>query len=201
MRRFNCFVLFLVLTLFACNRQKNDEGKETHTAVQKADSNERHPKNYLSDCKKLYAEARRMDSILLTQTEVNNAVANKAIVAFTDFAYYCRTDSMRPIYLIKTAQVARAINNIPQAKLALDKCIEDHPSFNNRPAALFLLAQLYDEPTYLNDEHEARKLYQKIIDEHPKSDWAMSAKGAISLLGKSDEEIMKELKKKVKNNP
>jgi hypothetical protein len=198
MYRLKFFVFFLMLIQISCTPEKNEEQKENKISVHKVDSGRRDPKNYLSDCKILYAEARRMDSALLVQTEVNNSVANKAIVAFTDFAYYCSTDSMRPIYLIKTAQVARAINNIPQAKLALDKCIEDHPSFRNRPAALFLLAQLYDEPTYLNDEHQARKLYQKIIDEYPKSDWAMSAFGAISLLGKSDAEIMKELKKKSK---
>jgi TolA-binding protein len=78
----------------------------------------------------------------------------------------------------------------------LDKCIADYPSFKNRAAALFLLAQLYDEPGYLNDEQEAKKLYQKIIDEHPKSDWASSAKGALSFIGKSDQQIMEELKKK-----
>jgi TolA-binding protein len=189
--------LFTTLFLFSCSThqdKKNNEEKKSTVA----DSTRLLEKNYLTDCKKLFAEARRMDSILLSQTEVNKSSAVAAIKAFTDFAFYCQSDSLSPVYLIKTAQVARAINNIPQAKLALDKCIETYPSFRNRPAALFLLAQLYDENTYLNNEEEAKKIYQKIIDEYPKSDWAVSAKGAISFIGKTDEEILKELKRKQK---
>jgi outer membrane protein assembly factor BamD (BamD/ComL family) len=137
-----------------------------------------------------------MDSVLLTQTEMDSNAANKAIRAFTDFAFYCSNDTLSPVYLVKTAQIAQAINNIPQAKVVLDKCIADYPNFKNRPVALFLLAQLYDEPTYLNNEQEAKLLYQKIIDEHPKSDWAQSAKGAIKFISLSDNQIMEQLKKK-----
>lgn len=134
-----------------------------------------------------------MDSTLLSQTELDNASANRAIKAFTDFAWYCQGDTLSPVYLIKCAQVAKAVNNIPQAKLVLDRCIGSYPGFKNRPAALFLLAQLYDEPTYLNDEHEAKQLYEKIINEYPASEWVESAKGALRFIGKSDDEIMKDL--------
>jgi TolA-binding protein len=131
--------------------------------------------------------------------EVDPASAAYALKAFTDFAYYCKSDSMSPVYLVKTAQVARAVNNIPQARTALDRCIEEYPAFRNRAAAIFLLAQLYDEPNYLNNEQEARKLYKEIVDEYPKSDWAMSAKAAIGFIGKTDEQIMQELKRKNQN--
>jgi outer membrane protein assembly factor BamD (BamD/ComL family) len=135
---------------------------------------------------------------LFSQTELDTISAQKAIIAFTDYANYCQTDSLSPIFLIKTAQVARAINNIPQAKVVLDKCIADYPNFKSRPAALFLLAQLYDDNNYMNDENEAKRLYQKIIDEYPHSDWTMSAKGAIEFIGKSDIEITNMLLKRKK---
>lgn len=136
-----------------------------------------------------------MDSVLLSQLEMDEAAAKKAIEAFTQFARFCENDSLVPVYLVKTAQVARAVQNIPQAKKALDQCLAGYPNFRDRAAALFLLAQLYDEPNYLNDEEKARELYQKIVDEHPKSPWASSAKGAILFLGKSDEQIMEQLRK------
>ena len=160
------------------------------------DSTHNQSKIFLTDCLKLRTEAQLMDSVLLTQTEMDSNAANKAIRAFTDFAFYCSNDTLSPVYLVKTAQIAQAINNIPQAKVVLDKCIADYPNFKNRPIALFLLAQLYDEPTYLNNEQEAKLLYQKIIDEHPKSDWAQSAKGAIKFISLSDNQIMEQLKKK-----
>ena len=193
----NVILASVALFYFSCSDKAGKSGNEGNKTA-KADSNEHLAKNYLTDCKKLYTEARKMDSLLLSEVEVSKSSAAKAIKAFTNFASYCQSDSLCPVYLIKTAQVARAINNIPQAKLALDKCIETYPSFKDRPAALFLLAQLYDENTYLNNEAEAKKLYEQIINDYPKSDWAISAKGAMSFIGKSDEEIMRELKKKQK---
>ncbi len=153
-------------------------------------------KNYFTDCKQLLAEAKKMDSTLLKEMEVKKDVADKAIKAFTDFAFYCTADTLCPIYLIKTAQVAQAINNMPQAQVALEKCVTAYPKSKHRAAAMFLLAQLYDEAVYLNNEQEAKKLYEMIIYEYPKSDWAKSAKGALNFIGKTDEQIMEELKKK-----
>ncbi|MBX3164345.1 MAG: tetratricopeptide repeat protein [Bacteroidetes bacterium] len=191
------FLSFIFLSCFFtfCSAPQQPE-KENQTST--PDTNKRLAKNYLSDCKKLFLAARKSDSILLSQTAINETSAKQAIKDFTDFAYYCHSDSLAPMFLIKTAQVAKSINNLPQAKLVLDKCIEDYPNFDNRPAALFLLAQLYDEPSYLNDEQHAKKLYQKIINEFPKSDYAQSAKGALHFIGKTDEEIMKEILKKKK---
>ncbi len=194
------FYTLFCLSIISCNNNttiKTDSIQTTNNLSPKTDSLT--PKtniNYLADCKNYYSEAKKLDSILLRELDLNTTLANKAIKAFTNFAYYCQNDTMSPIYLIKTAQVARAINNSPQAKIVLDKCINDYPTFKNRAAALFLLAQIYDDPGALNSETEAQKIYQKIIDEHPKSDWAKSAKGALTFIGKSDAQIMEELKKK-----
>jgi tetratricopeptide (TPR) repeat protein len=189
------YLLPVVFILAACsspeNKTDNGSGAADSTVKAKTPASE-----FTTDCRLLHREAFRMDSILLTHMEMDKAEAAKAIEAFTNLAHYCPGDSVSPVYLVKTAQVARAINNIPQAKVALDKCINDYPNFKDRPAALFLLAQLYDEVVYLNNEQEAKVLYQKIIDEHPKSVWAESAKGAIRFIGKTDKQIMEELKKK-----
>ena len=194
----SAFVIASSLVLPACSGNKPAEEALPVEKPAAKDSTRRLAKNYFTDCHNLYAAARRSDSILLGQTAIDVKSANQAIKDFIDFAYYCQNDSMSPVYLVKTAQVARSVDNIPQAKVALDKCIADYPSFKNRPAAIFLLAQLYDEPGYLNDEQEARRLYQQIIDEYPKSDWAVSAKGAIGFIGLSDRQIMEQLKKKKK---
>jgi TolA-binding protein len=189
------FLIPIFLLLPGCG---NDKDRVQTATSNKKDSVSRLSKNFYADCKALLTNARRMDSVLLNETEADAAKGNEAIAAFTDFAYYCKSDSMSPVYLIKTAQVARAVKNIPQAKTALDHCIAEYPSFSNRPAALFLLAQLYEEDNYMNDPQEARRLYQQIIDDYPKSEWAASARGALRFVGKSDQEIMNELKKKNK---
>jgi len=153
------------------------------------------PKNYFKDCKRLFDHAQEVDSILYTKTEVNKVLANKAIKAFTDYAYYCHNDSLSPIFLIKAGQVAQSINNAPQAKVVLEKCIEEYPNFEGIPTALFLLGQLYDEKIYLNNEEEARRLYTEIVNKYPNSPEAESAKGALRFIGKTDKEIIEELKK------
>jgi tetratricopeptide (TPR) repeat protein len=187
--------LFVFLSACSNNRSDKTDVIKKDSVTVFSDSSNKPIKSYSADCKILVIEAKRMDSLLLKEMEVKVNVANNAIKAFTDFAYYCSNDSLCPIYLIKTAQVAQSINNIPQAKIVLDKCIEEFPNSKHRPAAMFLLAQLYDEATYLNNEAEAKRIYEKIIAEYPKSDWAKSSKGALTFIGKSDDQIMENLKK------
>ncbi len=191
-----CFLIFI----YSCNPDKVSDKKMSAVPDSSAHAKQyRDPKNYFRDCKLLLNEATRMDSTLYQQLEVNQALGNEAIKAFTDYAYYCGNDSLSPIFLIKTAQIATSLNNIPQAKIALDKCIADYPKFKSVSAAIFLLAQLYDEQNYLNNEEEARRLYQEIIDKYPNSAEASSAKGALKFIGKTDKEMIDQLKKEGKN--
>jgi predicted Zn-dependent protease len=193
----NLFFCLLAGTIcIACSTNSSGEANVA-IAVQQNDEDEigTDPKNFFKDCRKLLANAQKNDSILFTQTEISKPMANKALKAFTNYAYYCGNDSLGPVFLIKAAQVATAVDNAPQAKMVLEKCIEDYPEFSNISAAIFLLAQLYDEQTYLNNEEEARRLYEEIIAKYPKSPEALSAKGALRFIGKTDKEIMEQLKK------
>lgn len=200
LKLFSATFLFGLSLMFSCGEKSSTSaGSPTEAATKTRDTSARLAKNFLTDCKALFARARSMDSILLQETAVNEQSARKAIEAFTDYAFYCHSDSLSPIYLIKTAQVARTINAIPQAKMALDRCIDSYLNSPHRAAAIFLLAQLYDEPGYLNDENEARRLYNQILNEYPKSDWALSAKGALAFIGKSDADIVREFEKKQKS--
>jgi TolA-binding protein len=187
--------LLLILTFMSgmlmssCNREE----KETAAPVAKSTD-----PVFAAGCSELLSRATRMDSILMTQLEIDTVSAYAAMRAFTEFAHNCSRDTTSAIYLIKTAQVARAVNNIPQAKLALDRCIDEYTGFSGRPAAMFLLAQIYEGHNYLNNAYDARKMYERIIEEYPKSEWAANAKAAIPYIGKSDAEIIKDLKKKRK---
>lgn len=175
---------FLILALiYACTNSKvSDKNNSSRDSII-AGKQSPDQKNNFRDCKLLFTEATKWDSTLYQQLEVNLEIGNKAIKAFTDYAYFCGNDSLSPIFLIKTAQVATSLNNIPQAKIVLEKCIADYPKFKSVQAAMFLLAQLYDEPNYLNNEEEARKLYLEIISKYPNTPEAQSAKGALRFIG------------------
>ncbi|MBK9283873.1 MAG: tetratricopeptide repeat protein [Sphingobacteriaceae bacterium] len=194
------FILLVNLLMLSCS-DKEKEKVTVKDSIITDDDKYRDPKNYFKDCKALFAKAQKLDSILYTQEELDKNTANQAIKAFTDYAYYCKNDSLSPIFLIKTAQVALAINNVTQAKVNLEKCIQDYYQFEGIASAFFLLGQLYDEKEYLNNEEEARRIYQELIDRYPNSPEAESAKGAIKYLGMTDKEIINELKREAKSQP
>lgn len=149
-------------------------------------------------CTSLFKEAKRFDSILLKATVVNNDVAEKAIKAFYEFSANCKTDTLAPVFLVKAGQVSLTIKKITQAQAFFTKCIEEFPKFKNRGAALFLLAQLYDDASLLNNESEARTIYHQIIREYPNSPYANDAQACIKNIGKTDEQLIEEFLKKNK---
>jgi tetratricopeptide (TPR) repeat protein len=183
------FALLVALIVFLLFYNCSSEHKEKSTEVKKDSTGVASP--YTSNCAELFKKANHMDSVILNAIEANKQVGEDAIKAFMDFAYGCGNDSLAPVFLIKTAQIARSINNLPQAKISLEKCIADYPNFKDRGAAMFLLAQLYDDPKGLNDEERALEIYKEIEDSYPRTVWAANAGAAKLLLGKSDEEIIK----------
>lgn len=195
-RFFQFSALVFVSGLFYLFSACSEKPAEKPIVAKKDTEKRRDPHNFQSDCRELLAKARELDSTLQVQLQAETGLGNLAIAAFTDYAYYCDNDSLSPVYLIKSAQVARAIGNVPQAQKSLQYCIDTYRNTRERPAAIFLLAQLHEEKTYLNDRDEAQRLYQQVMDEYPESDWAKSAKGAMAMMGKSDEEIIRFLKGK-----
>ncbi len=185
------FVVFLMF--YNCTGNKTEEKTSAET---KKDSVQSTNSAYTNECRAYYLDALKNDSVILTATEVDPKIGNKAIKAFADFAYYCPNDTLAPIFLLKAGQIAASINNLPQAQVCYEKCYKDFPDFKNRGAAMFLLAQLYDEASQLNDEEKARELYGKIINSFPNTEWAKQADAARAWIGKTDEQIIKEFEAK-----
>jgi outer membrane protein assembly factor BamD (BamD/ComL family) len=187
--------IIVFLLFYNCSGNKTEDQvnlKEKEDSLRKADS------PYSNDCRALYLDAQKNDSIILAANELDPKVGNKAIKAFTDFSFYCQTDSLAPVFLLKAGQIAQSINNLPQAQLSFERVINDFPKFSNRGAAMFLLAQLYDEVHLLNNEEKAKALYIEIINSYPGTIWSTNARAAMDLLGKTDEEIVKEFEKNTK---
>lgn len=152
----------------------------------------------LSNRDALFKEAKEADDVLLRATEIKSADAERAIIAFYNFANICKDDTLAPVFLLKAGQVAQATAKYTQAQAFFVKCIDEFPDFKNRGAAIFLLAQLYDDASKLNDEEEAAKYYRQVIREYPKSSFAEDAKAAIKNFGKTDEQLIQEFLKKNK---
>ncbi len=176
--------------LLSCNHTEekiNSTGKTGSIATASA-----------GDCDTYYAQAKASDEILMRAQVLDKEVAAKAINDFSTYASHCKNDSLAPVFYLKAGQVAQAVGKYTQSQVMLNKCINEYPRFKNRGAALFIMAQLYDDPKMLNNEQEAKKLYEQIINECPETAYANDSKAAIHNLGKTDEELVQEFIKKNK---
>ena len=191
LHKFGLFI-FLLSLIISCG-DTSTSGKNEDVIVKKDSVNESQDK-----CTVLFNEAKRLDNILLKANTVNNGIAEQAINAFFLFATNCKGDTLAPVFLIKAGQVAQTIRKYTQAQDFFTKCIDEFPKFKSRGAAMFLLAQLYDDASILNNESEARTLYDQIIREYPKSSYASDAKACIQNIGKTDEQLVHEFLKKNK---
>lgn len=192
-----CRFIFACATLLfvACGNPSTEQKKEgaTDSLAQTAAQPQA-----VNDCATYYRAAKKADSVLLVATTMNIQDADKAIQAFNSYGSFCRDKAEAAVYLLKGGQVARSIGKYTQAQAMLKQCATDFPEFKDRGAALFLLAQLYDEASMLNNEAEAKTLYQQIIKEYPKTPYATDAKAALANLGKTDEQLIQEFLKKNK---
>ncbi|MBA4240736.1 MAG: hypothetical protein C0448_08415 [Sphingobacteriaceae bacterium] len=183
------FFITSSLFLMSCN---------SHSSEQKQEEVKKDTIVVADRCTNLFNEAKRLDNILLKATVVNNNIAEQAIKAFYEFSTNCKDDTLAPVFLVKAGQVSQSIKKYTQAQSFFKKCIDEFPDFKSRGAAMFLLAQLYDDASILNNESDARTLYHQIIREYPDSPYANDAKACIKNLGKSDEELIQEFLKKNK---
>ncbi len=185
-----CFVSLCVV-LFSCNTSPKEQ-------TEKGVANDSLAKSGSGECDKLYGQAKASDVILMRAFTIDKEVATKAINDFNTYASHCKNDSLSPVFYVKAGQAAQAIGNFSQAQAMFNKCINEYPQFKNRGAALFLLAQLYDDSKMLNNEEEAKKLYEQIVKEYPTTPYATDSKSALQNLGKSDEQLIQEFLKKNK---
>jgi hypothetical protein len=126
--------------------------------------------------------------------ELNIAVAGVAIKAYYDFTTMFPEDSLTPDYIFKSAEIATATKQYPQALAYYQTIEEKYTSYSLYKESLFLQASLLDN--FINDDAKAKVVYEKLIAKYPSSSYANDAKFAIANLGKTDEELHKEFMKK-----
>ena len=163
------FCLTLIVLVVSCNNATN-----TTNATQSTEAQQTASFGNL-DCLNAFKKAKKNDSILLNATTFNKIDAENAIVAFNEFTSTCKEDSLAPVFLVKAGQVAQSVGKFTQSLSFFEKCINQYPNFKNRGVAMFLLAQLFDDSKMLNNEEEAKTLYEKIIKEYPGTEWAINA--------------------------
>jgi outer membrane protein assembly factor BamD (BamD/ComL family) len=115
-------------------------------------------------------------------------------VLYDDFAVRFPDDPKAPEFLFKTAEIGMNIKGGGESNVkVLEKFLTMFPNDKRAPDALFLLGFVYDN--YLNNDAKAKEYYTSFLKKYPKHPYCKDAQMSIKFLGKSDEEVMRELEK------
>lgn len=126
--------------------------------------------------------------------QIDNVLALQALQLYFEYAKTFPTDSLTPDYYFKSAEINTAIQQYPQAYANYQIICESYPKYKLIEESYFLQASILDN--YLNEDEKARPVYEALIRKFPASKYVPDAKSAISNLGKSDAELIKEFEKK-----
>lgn len=120
------------------------------------------------------------------------------VSAANSFADLYPTDTLAALPLYRSAEISRSIGKPKDAIETYKKILTLYPTFYKAAEAQFMLAFSYDED--LKDIDRARAAYTEFISEHPQHTFTDDAQMLLSNLGKSEEEILRELEAKLKEN-
>jgi outer membrane protein assembly factor BamD (BamD/ComL family) len=97
-------------------------------------------------------------------------------------------------FLFSAAQTSKLLQTFDKCISLFDWIIEKYPNHTKAESAAFMKGFLFDND--LKDTAMAHKYYAEFIQKYPKSEFVDDAQMLIKNLGKSEEEILKELQSK-----
>jgi len=103
-------------------------------------------------------------------------------------------DTLVALPLYKAAELARSLNDPKRAAMLYERVHDNYGAFSKAPEALFMAGFTYDE--HLNNLDKARETYEKFLKMYPNNVFAKDTPMLLDNLGKSDEEILRQLEEK-----
>lgn len=139
----------------------------------------------------------RFAAVSDAQTGALDMAASKSFVDLAEkLAAKHPGDTLAALPLYRAAEVVRAMNDPKRAAAIYEQVHQSYPTFSKAAESLFMLAFTYDED--LNDMGKAKETYEKFLKLYPNNSFADDTKMLLENLGKSDEEILKDLEEKAK---
>ena len=99
-------------------------------------------------------------------------------------------DTLAPAYLFKAAELAMAIRSSAKAIELFGKVYNNYPDHPKAGTSLFLMGFVNDDQ--VKNLAEAQKYYRRFIAEYPEHNLIDAANGSLQILGKSNEDIIRE---------
>lgn len=107
------------------------------------------------------------------------------------FALVYPENPMAPEYLFRAAEMARALESFPKMMSLYDWISAYFPNYKKAPLALFLKGFAMD--TEFKKKEDAKVIYEAFLKKYPNDSLSNDVKFLLKNLGKSDEQIFKEM--------
>ncbi len=187
----------VVMSAFSCGNNENTEQKDavaTDSVPVVQEQVQTPPPTPPQPREEFLVQIKKMETEMFKSAELDNTKANDAIKLYTDYALYFPADTSAPEYLFKAGEVATASKKYKKALDQYETILSKYPEYKHFKETLYLKAFLLDN--FLNDDAAAKIVYEEVITKYPTTNYAKDAKTAIQNLGKTDEQLMQEIKKK-----
>ena len=175
------FSCILAAFLASCTGKKEEDTTEIAT----------HPQYKKED---FIAQIQTLQSKISSEEKPDSTTADEAVKAYADFAFNFPKDSLAPNYLFKAADMASLRGHYQQAIIYYQTIQDHYPNFKFVVESLYLQGYIYDN--FINNDVKAKEIYEKVIVQYPHHKLAEDSRFAICNLGKSDEELIREFRKK-----
>jgi tetratricopeptide (TPR) repeat protein len=139
-------------------------------------------------------EIRSMEQRARKDTVLDRTTGLRLLRAYQDYYNRHPQDSLAMSFLFEAGRVADALGKYEKAIELFANFHDGSKDLTRKAEAAYLVAFIYD--AHLQQPKDATKQYNKVIELYPNSPWAVQAKQALHLVGKSDEELLRFLKEK-----
>lgn len=126
----------------------------------------------------------------------NKEIAFNYVDACEAYALVLPKSEQTPEFLFSAAQTAKLLQTYDKCISLFDWLTDKYPTHPKAESASFMKAFLFDND--LKDSATAHRFYKEFISKYPKSEFVDDAEVLINNLGKSEEQILKELQEKQK---
>lgn len=124
----------------------------------------------------------------------DEAKAREYVDACEAFTMVLPKDPQAAEFLFKAAETSSTLKTFEKSFALYDWIIDKYPNSERAPVALFMKGFIFDGT--IKDSANAAKYYTEFIKRYPESPFAKDAKVLLSNLGKTDEQVLEELRKK-----
>jgi hypothetical protein len=137
---------------------------------------------------------RKLEKEMHASTTLNAELGKSAVHEYLGYAALHPGDSLSADFLFKGGEIATAIQAYSNALHCYEMITTSYPSFVYARESLYLQGYLLDN--FMNEDAKAKIIYEQFLAKYSEGSYVADAKAAITNLGKTDEELIKEFEKK-----